>query len=95
MDDTALPIPAGESPLVPDLAVDEFDGAELSPHPLDPSLVPSAPVGDIQKDVDTQQNLKPIEKPQPDPIGRSDAETVPEVANPVNPGPKPDPFSRS
>lgn len=66
MDDTTLPIPPGESPLVPDPALDEFDAAELSPHSLDPSLVPSAPEGGtIQPDADTQQNLAPKPDAQP------------------------------
>lgn len=59
MDDIKLPIPEGESALVPDPAVDEFKGNELAPHSMDPGLAPNPPTGDITPDVDTQQNLKP------------------------------------
>jgi hypothetical protein len=62
MDDTTLPIPEGESALVPDPALDEFKADELAPHEMDADLAPSPPKGDIMPDVDTQSNLDPKEE---------------------------------
>lgn len=59
MDDTELPIPVGESALVPDPVVDQFKGDTLAPHSMDADLVPSPPKGDIVPDVNTQYNLEP------------------------------------
>lgn len=63
----AVPVPAGEMPVVNDPETDAFKADELSPSSMDDVLVPSAPQGDIQKDADTQGLLDPKpEQTEPD-----------------------------
>lgn len=64
MEDTPLPIPTGETAVVPDPALDEFKADELSPSSMDSGLAPVPPTGEVVPDVDTQQNLVPEPEPE-------------------------------
>lgn len=70
-----LPVPEGQTAVNPDPEVDKFDAAELAPNALDAELVPSAPVGDIAPDVNTQHKFDPAKEVSPDP--------TPQVQTPV------------